>query len=159
MVREISGDVITAAGDSGIICHQVNYFGVMGAGVAASIREKLLTAVQYGKYVSYCDELGTSALGTVQFLPAQTGACVANMFCQGDQPDRTGSLTLYDAMRTCFVRVEHGAGFTGRSVFIPARIGCGIAGGDWERVKSIIRSVFDNSPVEAVIVNWVKQDA
>lgn len=155
MVRQISGDVITAAGDNGIICHQVNYFGVMGAGVAAAIREKLLTEEIYKQYVDYCARMRYAALGSVQYMPATTGAAVANMFCQGDMPDSHESLTRYDEMLRCFKDVERYAQLREkpRSVYIPARIGCGIAGGDWERVQSIIHKVFDDSPVEAVIVS------
>ena len=39
-------------------------------------------------------------------------------------------------------------------VYIPGYIGCGIAGGDWNRVKGIIDDVFKGSLVEATIVYW-----
>ena len=40
----------------GIICHQVNYQGVMGGGIAYSIAEKLLSAEQYREYQRLCAE-------------------------------------------------------------------------------------------------------
>jgi len=40
---------------------------------------------------------------------------------------------------------------SGSRVGLPYKLGCGIAGGEWERVRAIIDAVFAKSPVEAVI--------
>lgn len=40
MIKEIQSDLLTCGAD--IICHQVNFEGIMGGGVALSIRNKLL---------------------------------------------------------------------------------------------------------------------
>ena len=39
MVHEMTGDLLSC--DADYICHQTNFYGVMGAGVAASIHSKL----------------------------------------------------------------------------------------------------------------------
>ena len=41
MVHEMTGDLLSC--DADYICHQTNFYGVMGAGVAASIHSKLLS--------------------------------------------------------------------------------------------------------------------
>lgn len=48
MVREITGDLLSC--DADVICHQVNYYGVMGGGIAAAIRRRVLTDSQYSNY-------------------------------------------------------------------------------------------------------------
>ena len=50
MLTEQTGDILKIT--NGIICHQTNYHGTMGGGVAAGIAEKLLTPEQYKEYHS-----------------------------------------------------------------------------------------------------------
>lgn len=38
-------------------------------------------------------------------------------------------------------------------VAVPARIGCGIAGGDWDKVQHIIHDVYDDSGITMLIVD------
>ena len=47
MIYEVKKDLLTS---EGIIAHQVNCKGVMGAGVAKQIKEKLLPADEFKKY-------------------------------------------------------------------------------------------------------------
>lgn len=154
MLTEITGDLLNVK--DGIICHQVNYYGVMGGGVAAAIAEHVLTAEQYAEYSDYCKKAGRTALGTVQFLGCSGGLIVANMFCQDDARARGGmtedGITDYDAMRRCLVRVRSMATLQGKRVYFPRNMGCGIAGGSWDTVKYIIKDVFGGYPVEAYIV-------
>lgn len=154
MLTEITGDILNVK--DGIICHQVNYYGSMGGGVAAAIAENLLTDEQCAEYVAYCKKAGRTALGTVQFLGCPGGLIVANMFCQDDALARGAAanqgITDYDAMRRCLIRVRSMAVLQGKCVYFPRNVGCGIAGGDWHMVRYIIMDVFDNAPVEAFIV-------
>lgn len=154
MLTEMTGDILNVK--DGIICHQVNYFGVMGGGVAAAIAENILTQDQYNAYTIYCKQAGRTALGTVQFLGCSDGLIVANMFCQDDARAKDAfsadGITDYDCMRRCFIHVRSMARLQRKRVYIPRNIGCGIAGGDWETAKSIMQDVFDNCSVEAFIV-------
>lgn len=160
MLTEITGDILNVK--DGIICHQVNYFGVMGGGVAAAIAENLLTETQYAAYVTYCKQAGRTALGTVQFLGCSDGLIVANMFCQDDARARGGetgeAITDYGCMRRCFIRIRVMAQSLGKRVYVPRNIGCGIAGGDWDAVKFIMRDVFGAYPVEAFILGRKERD-
>lgn len=162
MIREMTGDLLRDG--KGILCHQVNYAGIMGGGIAYSI-SKILPVEEFDKYQQYCYLKGRAALGTVLFssLP-ETDRIIANLFCQGDFVARDGSemvaldtLTDYGAMLLCFTHVRDYAACLGLPVYIPGYIGCGIAGGDWQRVKGIIDEVFSAGPVEAVIVYWEKE--
>ena len=151
MLNEIFGDILNVK--NGIICHQTNYFGVMGAGVAAAIRSRLLTPTLYAKYKNYCLTNGRAALGTTQFLDLPDGRILANLFCQDDRtsgPEKT--VTRYDCMRQCLYTVRNCAVMNSLPVYLPYKIGCGIAGGDWKKVKTIIEDVFSRSEVYALIV-------
>lgn len=155
MVHEITGDALDF--HSGILCHQTNFFGVMGAGIAATIRDKLLTSAQYREYVNLCREYGSDLLGNVQYLRCEDGTVVANCFSQDDArldypKGRIAPLTDYNAMLSCFMNVLQTALNIEKDVYMPYKIGCGIAGGDWRKVRSIINEVFAGSPVNVYIV-------
>lgn len=156
MIKEITGDLLTCGAN--IICHQVNYLGIMGGGVAYSIRKKMLSDENYARYVDFCVKNSSKSLGRVlwlypgqKFYPTQA---IANLFSQRTTPDSNGNLTSYSALRRCLESVEGYARKHGLTVAVPAKIGCGIAGGDWQYVQSIIRDIFTDSPVELTIVYW-----
>lgn len=151
MLRETIGNLLAVR--NGIICHQVNYHGIMGAGIAAAIADTVLPAEQYATYVDYCKRAGRTALGTVQFLGAPHGLVVANLFCQDEAlAHHAPCITDYDLMRRCFVQVRNLAQIRKMTVYIPHKIGCGIACGDWETVQQILQDMFADSPVDTVIV-------
>lgn len=149
MVSEISGDLLQV--EVGIIGHQTNFYGVMGAGVALAIQRKLLTGYEYRKYENICRQTGRTLLGSVQILQANDGRYVANIFSQ-DDVIKNGTLTDYEALRKGLKFLNEYAATQGVSVALPAGIGCGIAGGDWRIVRGIIYEVFGESDVECIIV-------
>lgn len=153
MIYEITGDLLNV--ENGIICHQTNYHGAMGGGVARAIAEKVLTKDQYGAYVDYCRQSGRQALGTVQFLGNIPGVVVANIFSQDElkpQIDGKFDITDYEAMAAALDCVRAVADEYGLPVHIPRGMGCGIAGGDWGRVRQIIDNAFGESDIEVFIV-------
>lgn len=151
MIREIEGDLLTSGAD--ILCHQTNYVGVMDAGIAYTIKTKLLTDDQYKVYQKYCQLYGSGALGTVQFIEFEDGRYVANVFSQDDFYSRDkNTITDYAAMEMALVKVRNTASEHGLTVAIPGYMGCGIAGGNWDCVKPIIKKIFKYSPVDCMIV-------
>lgn len=162
MITEITGDLLDMK--DGIICHQVNYLGAMGGGVAAQIRERLLDKETYQGYVEYCKEKQIDALGTVYYMNLPDGTIIANMFCQEDRevPSICGvqhiTATRLDSMLLCLKSVIQVALVTGKPVYIPHHIGCGIAGGDWRLVNRLLHNTFDGIPaVEAHVVKREKK--
>lgn len=156
MIKEITGDLLRDG--KGILCHQVNTYGVMGGGIAAAIADRLLTSKQYRCYANLCSQTPPEQLiGTVQYFSVLFGTprrVVANMFSQNPF-SVDGNLTNYDAMKRCLEDIKRQAiVYGGWNVSIPGYIGCGIAGGDWSRVKPIIEEVFGGGPVDATIIYW-----
>lgn len=152
MVRKMFGDLLTAPAN--ILCHQVNYFGVMGAGVAAAIRSKLLSEAEFQRYREFCTEYDSDSLGKVLYSTIVPGRqYVANCFCQREfDEEASGVLTDYDAMRECLTSVRDFAHKANLTVALPGYMGCGIAGGNWYRVMDVINDVFGESWVPLTIV-------
>ena len=122
---------------------------MMGGGIAASIREKMLPEEQYARYVQYCANNGRNALGGILYLPTYDGdTVIANLFSQDD------FTTNYSALQGCLRNVELLASAMGWTVALPGNMGCGIADGDWGTVRDIIQDIFAESSVELTIVYW-----
>lgn len=150
MVIEQVGDIVSV--DADIVAHQTNYCGIMGAGVAWAIGSQLLPAAEYRKYTSICMVYGKQLLGSMQMLNQKIpGRYVANIFSQDE--DKLECATDYNALRMGLCSLEREARRKGLTVALPAKMGCGIAGGDWCTVRGIIGSVFDASPVTCIIVS------
>lgn len=145
MTTEIVGNLLDIK--SGIICHQVNCKKVAGAGLARQIRDKWPNW-----YVDFLET--TPALGRATFWRATITPelYIANLYGQLDFgyarigiPKR---FTNYVALRCCLMDVKKFA--EERPVYIPAGLGCGLAGGKWE----IVRSIIETEVPDAILVKW-----
>lgn len=144
MINVINGDILKSGSD--IVIHQVNCLGVMGAGLAKQIREKYPEV--FVAYNAHChihtDK--SELMGTVLFVECNDGTIIANIFGQMDY-GRNGRKTDYRSLKRGLNTVRERAESEGLSVAIPHRIGCGLAGGNWNIVYKMIASAFDNYDV------------
>lgn len=146
MIEHKEGDIFTV--ESGIIMHGCNTLGVMGAGVAKTMREKYPRVYKgYNKFCGAAAEDRESLVGTVHFHRVTLGLIIANAFTQLDPgPDAT----LY-AIRQCLVRVMQ----FGRENGMPVNsvmIGAGIGGLKWEDVYETYVSVDAFFPETSLII-------
>ena len=110
----------------GIILHQVNCKGVMGAGIAKQIR--LLYPQHYIDYINSQQKLGNIVVTHVS--PSLT---IIGLFAQ-DSYGRHKQYTDYNALEQCLIKV---AQLNVQPIYAPYKIGCGLGGGDWNIVKSL----------------------
>jgi len=134
-----TGDILKVS--SGIICHQVNCKGKMGAGIALAIRRKW--SVVYHDYMqNYRNgklELGHVILSMV--IPDQL--YVASL-CGQDKYGRDRRYTSYKAVRKCLNKVvSYEELFS--PIYIPMGMGCSLAGGDWNKMIKIIEEIIPNA--------------
>ena len=137
--------------DAKIICHQVNWQGVMGSGVAKEVRERFPNV--YEQYYDYCEnnkDYPGRMLGVAQMIPTDEKGSrwIANCFGQ----DRFGydgkQYTSVGALMEAFQEVAKMAKMTGVKVAMPYGIGCVRGGADWLVVKKIIDVTFQGVDVE-----------
>ena len=141
------GDLLES--DCDMKCHQVNCKGKMGAGIALKIRNKY--PYVYDRYRDLCNT-DRNLLGEVQFLYVDD-CIVVNMFAQYGY-GRYGVHTDYNAFEKCVSAIKLYAEKYNYSVGFPYKIGCGLAGGDWETVLKIIKKYFENSKVLCKIIEY-----
>ena len=140
-MKVINGDILDFV--SGIICHQVNCKGVMGAGIALKIRNKWPHV--YTDYRRMFEE-GLLWLGNVltsEITPEQL--YVAHL-CGQDRYGRDKRYTDYVALAACMTNLAayHGS----RKIYMPYNMGCVNAGGDWK----IVSDMIDHLIPDAVVV-------
>lgn len=140
MVSFVNKDITTIT--EGIICHQVNCRGVMGAGLAKQIRNKFPKAyeeymIQYGRNNLWLGNVVFATISSTPFL------VVANL-CGQDGYGRQGIFTNYKAVKQCLTTVvefKKLLDLTFSPIWIPFKMGCTRGGGNWEKVLQIIYKV------------------
>ena len=116
----------------GIICHQVNCQGKMGAGLTLKIRNKFPEV-----YRVYRDNIPN--LGEVQIIAVSEKLFVANLAAQQYYGRERGKrYTDYGAFRNCLIKLRKIANNKNLTPYLPYDIGCGLAGGDWDIISNFI---------------------
>ena len=146
-IIEKRGDILSPnkTGHDVIVCHQVNCLGVMGAGLAKQMREKFPLMYLAYKRECYSTADKKSLLGeglTYSVVYNGYEYTIANIFGQ-EQIGIGRCYTDYGALRKALQTVRCIASpLPGRAAWrvrIPYKMGCGLAGGDWNVVRSIIQ--------------------
>ena len=141
MIYEIKGDLLKA--EETFIAHQVNCKGVMGAGVAKQIKNKLLAPIEFEKYRNICLNSSPEELlnGTIlaHCVKEKTGQnqYVVDLFGENTPTGKgldTNYEALYKALKTLKGFMISVKAPLEKSIAIPGYLGCGLAGGDWEYV-------------------------
>ena len=125
----------------GIIVHQVNCKGVMGCGIASAIRKKWPKV-----YFLYKKEANRAELGNIQAVKINDELFVVNMFSQFGY-GRDKRYTDYDAIKTCLEKTAMLAKLLNLDVYIPYKVGCGNAGGNWATVLDIINKTIPKAKI------------
>lgn len=153
-----------------IICHQVNCQGVMGHGIAKQIKEKYRGVFE--EYKRYCDahaDNREAMLGEALIIDMYHGAAVCDWLVDTDSKyiaNIFGQLTYGAGLRTDYKALVTGlesvASFAKKhnlSVAIPYKIGCGLAGGDWNKVSVLIEGVFAGSDIEVLMYRYEQNES
>ena len=136
---------------SGIICHQVNCIGAMGAGVALQIRNKWPRV--FDVYKQDCELFSkdpTHLMGHVQDVLVGTNLVVANCYGQV-YPGRNRVMTDYFAWDVILDKLVELGNFFSLDLHFPYMIGCGLARGDWNTMLGKIQNKFGSSNIKAFI--------
>jgi O-acetyl-ADP-ribose deacetylase (regulator of RNase III) len=130
-----------------IIGHQANCFTTMGAGVAAAIKKKYPRAFE-----ADCEDTRSPSDKFGSYTAAvQDGVTIYNLYGQfnyGSHAQQTNYYKLFDALRLMKLDIiENNTGNRSRPKIGFPKLGCGLAGGDWNIVYGIISTVFHDREV------------
>jgi O-acetyl-ADP-ribose deacetylase (regulator of RNase III) len=92
------------------------------------------------------------SLGEVQFVQVEENIWVANMIGQRDiKSDKHGNPPVrYEAIEKALSKVAVFATEKAGSIHMP-RIGCGLAGGTWDKMEPIIKEALANKGVSVTV--------
>lgn len=129
----VDGDLL--ASDCDIIMHQANCQSVMNAGIAKSIRQKYPDAFLVDKADPRSPEERLGGYTSV----TEDGRTIVNLYGQfgyGRGENYTNYGALEHALYTFLSTVEGTP-----KIGLPYNMGCGLAGGDWNVVESILKRI------------------
>ena len=164
MIKEVEGSLLSDIQPYSVILHQVNCLGKMGAGIALQLAK--MFPDMYKDYKSYCSwfqEYGDEKrnhydelLGTFHRYQVKNDLIICNAFAQVGV-SRQKTMTNYDAWESIFRKIELQTRNVNKTrkmnwtIHCPYKMGCGLAGGDWDQMYALIETYFKDSPVEFVI--------
>jgi len=157
---EIEGDLIglAKAGFFDVIAHGCNCFCIMGAGIAPQMADNFNCHKYRLEEPQHRGDI--NKLGCIEAKPFSVRldavrykeVMVVNAYTQYTLgKNHKGGVAIpldYEALTLCMRKINHL--FKGFHVGLP-QIGCGLAGGDWERVKKIIQEELTSCKVTIVI--------
>ena len=114
----------------GVIVHQVNCQKTMGAGIAKEIKKRFPKV-----YKEYLKE--DQQLGNAQLVEVDKNFYVANIFGQETYGSNKRD-TNYKAVRKAFKQVGNFIKANQYTLYVPFKMGCGLAKGDWRIYRDII---------------------
>lgn len=145
-INYVIGDATNPIGDGNkIICHICNDKKKWGAGFVLAISKKWKDPELVYNAINDDD----CELGYVQFIKVEDNITIANMIAQHDTgfSPKGKPPIRYGAVRVCLAKVNDVAYHTNSTIHMP-RIGCGLAGGDWNKIEKII---FDTITVPVFV--------
>ena len=151
-LRLVRGDATAPQAEGNkIIAHVCNDLGGWGKGFVLALSRRWPQPEREYRRWHRGRAANDFCLGAVQLVPVRPDLWIANMVAQhGMRTGRSGPPIRYDALERCLRVVADHADRLGASVHMP-RIGCGLAGGRWERIEPIItRTLCDRSIVTTV---------
>ena len=145
MIRYVKGDATEpqAKGPKAIV-HCCNDLGAWGAGFVMALSKKW--PVTREKYLEWHRERTSFALGAIQLVEVRKDITVVNLIGQhGIRKGSKGPPARYTAIRDGLATLNKtlSAEF---SIHMP-RIGCGLAGGKWEKMEPIIEEALEGRDI------------
>jgi O-acetyl-ADP-ribose deacetylase (regulator of RNase III) len=147
IVETVKGSILNAP--QMYIAHGVNCQNRMGSGVAKVLFGKYpIVKSSYHKFIKSCEFLLINGqedlLGMVELILVDEKKHVLNCFTQEFYGYDKKKYVSYEAIKKCFTEIDGDNSID--EVAIP-KIGCGLAGGDWEAVSIIIDLCTPNTKI------------
>jgi O-acetyl-ADP-ribose deacetylase (regulator of RNase III) len=136
-----------------IIVHICNDTGAWGKGFVMAISKRWKKPEQ--EYRSWFKTKENFMLGAVQFVQVSADLWVANMIGQHKiYKDENGQPPIrYEAVLTGLEKTAQFAMEKNASVHMP-RIGCGLAGGTWDRIEPLIKDTLTRHNIPVTVYDF-----
>ena len=145
------------------IAHSCNTMNIMGAGIAKQIKDRFPYAWQADciAHKNIENSLGSYSFGLADL---DSGDCTKGIYNLYTQSTIGGGREVdYEAFYEALAKVEMEMGIhqiqSGEKMILglPFGISCGLAGGSWNVISSMIEDIFIDSCVEVFIVELINK--
>jgi len=156
-IKTTKGDLLEFYNDSDcdVIAHCCNCQGVMGSGIALQIKEEIPGA--YLAYKQHEQDAGGLFLGTISVFIDDKTKAIVNLHAQNlygyDGSRFVNYEALYETLRQTKNLMET-KGF--KTLGVPYKMACDRAGGDWRIVMAMLETIFENSDIDILVVEYAK---
>lgn len=132
-----------------IIVHVCNDIGAWGAGFVLAISKKWSSPKKH--YKNWFVNQNDFNLGEVQFVDVEDDIIVANLIGQKGVRNKKNLRPIrYEAVESGLIKVVKYASENECSIHMP-RIGCGLAGGSWSVIESIIEKTLVSNNLDVFV--------
>ncbi len=138
-----------------IIAHICNDIGGWGKGFVLAISKRWPEPEKAYREWHRNRAKNNFALGSIQVMQVESYIYVANMIGQrGTKTGRsTGVPVRYEAIEFCLEKLAQEAKSLKASVHMP-RIGCGLAGGKWDRIEPLIEKTLLENDIDVYVYDF-----
>lgn len=152
-INYIKGDATSPQGHGNkLIVHICNDIGAWGKGFVLAISKKWIEPeCQYREWFKSQKDFG---LGKVQFVQVESNVFIANMIGQNKikRANRQAPIR-HEAVEQCLMKVADFAINNQTSIHMP-RIGCGLAGGNWNEIELIINRILIDKNIKVTVYDF-----
>ena len=147
-IKYVKGDATRPVGEGPkIIPHICNDVGVFGAGFVLALSNRW--PITKKAYLAWA-EAGPLVLGDVQFVGVEDDISVANIIGQTGVGQSNGPPIRYSAVLKGLRNVARAAQKYGASIHT-CRLGCGLAGGEWNNIEVLLEDTFIDNGIPVTI--------
>ena len=144
-MKEIKGDLVDLFDYDmfDVMVQGNNCFNTMNSGIAKQIREKYPRAYEVDQQTIKGDVNKLGAITVSRFFSQY----IVNAYTQFNYGYDGNQYVDYQAVANCFTEIKNQ--FSGKRIAFPL-IGCGLAGGDWNIVSTIIEDIMEGEDITLV---------
>ncbi|MCO8277286.1 macro domain-containing protein [Actinoplanes sp. TRM 88003] len=154
-LRIIKGDATSPqAKGPKLIAHVGNDIGGWGKGFVLAVSRRWPEPERAYRQWHRARAGNDFGLGATQLVQVRPDVWVANMVAQrGTRTGSNGPPIRYDAVERCLATLARHAGDLNASVHLP-RIGCGLAGGRWERIEPLVVAALCARDIDTTVYDY-----
>lgn len=143
MIIIVDGDLLKS--DCDIIAHQCNCLLAFGSGIAGQIRSKLPGAYKEFKedYREPLEKLGSFCVANKDIGNFKAIYNLYGQYSYGIGTRQTDYLALRQALTAMMKDIDDNDVSRTAKIGIPCYMGCGLGGGDWDLVQSMVKEISD----------------
>ena len=136
-----------------IIVHICNDIGGWGKGFVMAISKRWIGPEK--EYRNWFKTQNNFLLGQVQFVKVENDIWIANLIGQHkiNKDDNGNAPIRYDAIKIGLNKVAEFAQENKATIHMP-RIGCGLAGGTWDKIEPLIKESVTKNNIETFVYDF-----